>query len=170
MNLPKEVGKTASASRKTFALAESVSGGLGASLVTDVPGASGYFLASFVTYSDESKIKVLGVKEETLLRYGAVSAPVAKQMASGARMIACADIGASCTGIAGPGGGTETKPIGLVFFAVDDGDRVFSERRVFKGDRWAVKSQTAVRLLELVEAAMKGRIPARDRAHRERSE
>jgi len=68
--------------------------------------------------------------------------------------VAGADIGASCTGIAGPGGGSEEKPVGLVFLAVDDGDHLRSERKVYQGDRWAVKSQAAVRLLELVLKAL----------------
>ncbi|HVO77315.1 MAG TPA: CinA family protein [Methanomassiliicoccales archaeon] len=154
MDLAREVGRTARERGRTIALAESITGGLAGSLVTDVPGSSDYFLASFVTYSNDSKMKVLGVRQSTIEKHGAVSAPVAKEMASGARSIAGADIGASCTGIAGPGGGSEGKPVGLVFLAVDDGRRVRSERKVFCGDRWAIKSQTAVRLLELVLRAL----------------
>jgi len=170
MNLPKEVGKTARETGKSFAFAESVTGGLAASLVTDVPGSSRYFFASFVTYSNESKVNVLWVNEDTLLRYGAVSAQVAKQMASGARRVAGSDVGASCSGIAGPGGATDAKPIGLVYFAVDDGTRVFSEKQIFYGDRWAIKSQAAIRMLELVNSALKGRKASRGRSHRERAD
>jgi len=154
MDLAKEVGKTASKKRRTIALAESITGGLAGSLITDIPGSSDYFLASFVTYSNDAKMNVLGVERATIEKHGAVSAQVAKEMASGARRIAGADIGASCTGIAGPGGGSEKKPIGLVFLAVDDGKSVRSERKVFCGDRWAIKSQAAVRLLELVLKAL----------------
>ncbi len=154
MNLAREVGKTAREKGRTLAFAESVTGGLAASLVTDIPGSSDYFLASFVTYSNESKIGVLGVERSVLEKHGAVSAQVAKQMATGARRIARSDIGASCTGIAGPGGGSEQKPVGLVFLAVDDGEHVRSERKVYEGDRWGIKSQAAVRLLELVHRAL----------------
>jgi len=154
MNLAKEVGRTARERGLTFAFAESVTGGLAGSLVTDVPGSSDYFLASLVTYSNESKMNALGVKRSTVERYGAVSAQVAKEMAVGARRVAAADIGVSCTGIAGPTGGTDEKPIGLVFLAIDDGHHVRSERKVYEGDRWAIKSQTAVRMLELVLRAL----------------
>ncbi|MDD1770715.1 MAG: CinA family protein [Methanomassiliicoccales archaeon] len=154
MNLAREVGRTARDKGRTVALAESITGGLAASLMTDVPGSSDYFLASFVTYSNDSKSKVLGVRCDTLERYGAVSRQVAKEMATGARKVAGADIGASCTGIAGPGGGSEEKPVGLVFLAIDDGVHVRSERKIYDGDRWAVKSQAAVRLLELLLKAL----------------
>ncbi len=154
MDLAKEVGKTARVKGRTIALAESITGGLAGSLITDVPGSSDYFLASFAAYSNGSRIKALGVRPETIQKHGAVSAQVAKEMASGARRIAGADIGASCTGIAGPGGGSEEKPVGLVFLAVDDGRHVRSEKRMFCGDRWAIKSQAAVRLLELVLRAL----------------
>jgi PncC family amidohydrolase len=155
MNLAKEVGKTARKKGKTIALAESITGGLVGSLITDEPGASDYFLASFVTYGNESKIKVLGVKESTLLDRGAVSAQVAKEMATGARLLARSDIGAACTGIAGPGGGSEDKPVGLVYLALDDGKKVRSEKRLFLGDRWAIKCQTAARLLEMIRNSLK---------------
>ncbi|MGD1061035.1 MAG: CinA family protein [Methanomassiliicoccales archaeon] len=154
MNLAKEVGRTARDKGRTIALAESVTGGLASSLVTDIPGSSDYFLASFVVYSNDAKSSALGVKKSTLAKHGAVSAQVAKEMATGARKVAGADVGASCTGIAGPGGGSDEKPVGLVFLAVDDGKRVRSERHFYEGDRWAVKSQAAVRLLELVLKAL----------------
>jgi len=155
MNLAKEVGKTAREKGKTIALAESITGGLVGSLITDEPGASDYFLASLVAYNNESKTKLLGVKGSTLRDHGAVSAQVAKEMATGARMLAGSDIGAACTGIAGPGGGSEDKPVGLVYLAIDDGKKVRSEKRLFLGDRWAIKCQTTVRLLEMIRNSLK---------------
>ncbi len=112
-------------------------------MLTDVPGSSEYFLLSLVTYSDASKVALLGVGPEMLERHGAVSEAVAGAMAAGARRAAGADIGLAVTGIAGPGGGTPRKPIGLVFFCLDDGAGSKIDRRVFSGDRLAIKRQAA---------------------------
>jgi nicotinamide-nucleotide amidase len=150
MSLPKEVGKTIEGLGKTLAIAESITGGLASSMITDVPGSSRYFLLGVVAYSNESKVKLLGVKESTLAEHGAVSRQVALQMAQGVRGIAKSSIGASCTGIAGPSGGTATKPVGLVHFAVVDEGRAASHHEVFSGDRWEIKRQAAERLLELI--------------------
>lgn len=133
-----------------MALAESVTGGLASSMITEIPGSSSYFLAGFVTYSNQSKVELLGVKEETISAYGAVSAQTALEMAIGARRTIGADIGAACTGIAGPTGATKDKPIGLVFFAVDDGAQTIVEKALFEGDRARIKRQAADRLLELI--------------------
>lgn len=150
MSLPREVGRIISGNGRTVAVAESITGGLVSSLITDVPGASAYFLAGFVVYSNSSKVSVLGVKESTLAEHGAVSEEVAREMARGARERSGADIGASCTGIAGPTGATPGKPIGLVHFAVDDGSRCIAHREVFSGDRQRIKRAAADRLLELI--------------------
>lgn len=103
----------------TIATAESCSGGLLSKRITDVPGASAVFHLGVCTYADEMKIKMLGVGAETLKQYGAVSKQTAKEMAAGVRKQAGADIGIGITGIAGPGGGTEEKPVGLIYIAVD---------------------------------------------------
>jgi PncC family amidohydrolase len=150
MSLPKEVGKTIEGLGKTLAIAESVTGGLASSMITDVPGSSGYFLLGVVAYSNEAKVSILGVRGPTLAKHGAVSEQVALEMAQGVRRIAQTSIGASCTGIAGPAGATTSKPVGLVYFAVVDGDVVIGHREVFPGDRWEVKRQAAERLLELI--------------------
>ena len=102
----------------TIAVAESCTGGLIASRLTDVAGSSNYFLLSAVTYSNEAKIKVLGVSPETLEKHGAVHEETAKQMAQGARTVAGATYGISTTGIAGPDGGTPEKPVGTVCIGV----------------------------------------------------
>jgi len=150
MSLQKEVGKTIKGLGKTLALAESITGGLASSMITDVPGSSDYFVLGVVAYSNDAKVRLLGVRESTLAEHGAVSQPVALEMALGVRDVARASIGASCTGIAGPTGATSSKPVGLVHFAVVDGADLICHHEIFPGDRWEVKSRAAERLLELI--------------------
>ena len=150
MNQPKEVGKIARAKGLKLAVAESITGGLICSLLTDVPGSSDYFMAGFVTYSNASKVKILGVKEETLAHYGAVSEATAREMAAGARVVGGADIGVATTGIAGPTGATPTKPVGLVYMAVDNGRKVVVDSKLFGGDRIGIKEKAAIRTLAMI--------------------
>ncbi|MEM0449193.1 MAG: CinA family protein [Methanomassiliicoccales archaeon] len=150
MDLSTMVGKTLKQRGLSLALAESLTGGLIGAMITEVPGSSAYFVLDVVAYSNRSKVEILGVQESTLRSHGAVSAECAREMASGVRQIAGADLGASCTGIAGPGGATAKKPIGLVYLAVDDGRRTLIEERCFQGDRAEVRKATAQRLLELI--------------------
>ena len=98
--------------------AESCTGGMIGASITSIPGISAYYECGFVTYSNEAKHKLIGVKKETLEKYGAVSSQTVLEMAEGALLVSGADISVSVSGIAGPGGGTATKPIGLVYFAV----------------------------------------------------
>lgn len=134
----------------TIAVAESVTGGLISDMITDIPGASSYFIAGFIAYSDQIKIKILGVKEETLRNYGAVSAETAKEMAVGVRRITGAGIGLSSTGIAGPGGGTSVKPVGLVHFAVDCCGRLVHHQKNFNGSRTQIKEKASKYAIEMV--------------------
>ena len=134
--LPEVLGGMLMDRRATLAVAESCTGGLMAKQLTDVPGSSGFFLLSAVTYANEAKIAVLGVAPETLERYGAVDEATAREMAEGARRCAGADYALSTTGIAGPDGGTAEKPVGTVCIglATPEGTRTF--RYVFPfGDR-----------------------------------
>ena len=108
--------------------AESCTGGLIGYSITDIPGASDVFLGSAVTYSNESKENILGVKHQTLLQYGAVSEETAREMVLGSIEVYQSDIAVSVTGIAGPGGATPDKPVGLVYIAVADGPRVIVTR------------------------------------------
>ena len=103
---------------ETLATAESCTGGLVAKRLTDVAGASDVFLGGAITYANEAKVKMLGVSEDTLKEFGAVSEPVAAQMAEGIRNALGADYGISTTGIAGPGGGSDEKPVGTVYVGV----------------------------------------------------
>ena len=119
-------------------------------MITDVPGSSDYFLASLVTYSDRSKVDLLGVRPSTLEAQGAVSGETAREMAAGARRAVRADLGLAITGIAGPGGGSSDKPVGLVYFALDDGGHPVVQRTVFSGDRQAVKEGAAQQALLLL--------------------
>lgn len=125
--------------------AESCTGGLVGSLITDVPGASAYFLGSAGTYCNEMKEHILGVSSDTLAKYTAVSAETAAEMADGSRRLYGSDIAVSTTGIAGPGGGTETQPVGLVYTGVAGPWGTITHRDVYPGDREEVKRRAATR-------------------------
>jgi PncC family amidohydrolase len=138
----------------TVALAESCTGGLIAGAITEVPGSSGYFLGGVVSYSDAAKTALLDVPEAALAAHGAVSAQVAKAMAAGARARFGAALSGSVTGIAGPEGGSEAKPVGLVYVGVDDGSSIEVRRFTFDGDRAAIREAAARATLEwLIERA-----------------
>ncbi len=135
----------------TLATAESCTGGLIAHRITNVPGSSDYFLEGVVSYSNESKEKILGVPKDILIEHGAVSAPVVKAMASGVRRLSGADIGVAVSGIAGPGGGTPEKPVGTVFIGMDsDKGGVRSEKFLFHGTREEIKLVTSSRALGFI--------------------
>jgi len=136
--------------KKTLALAESCTGGGIAHRVTNVPGASAVFLAGFVTYSNESKQKFLGVRAETLAAHGAVSEAVARELAEGARSQTGADYALAVTGIAGPGGGTKDKPVGTVFIALAGESGTVVERRLNSYERETFKQLTAQQVLEML--------------------
>ena len=157
-------------SGETLATAESCTGGLLASTVTDVPGASDYFDRGVVTYAYDAKRELLGVTREALDEHGAVSEPVARQMARRVRDLAGTTWGVSVTGIAGPGGGTEEKPVGTVFLGVayagewGSGTSYAEVRhRVFEGDRSAVKAGAARGALDFLVEEMAGRNSAHER-------
>lgn len=140
----------------TLAVAESVTGGLIASRLTDVPGISRFFLEGIVSYSNKAKVRLLGCIEEELLHFGAVSAPVAEQMARGARTRSGATFAVSTTGIAGPSGGTPEKPVGLVWFGVSTPTKTFSHSVVFEGDRKKIKHRAADEAFRLLIEELKG--------------
>lgn len=149
--LPETVGNLLRTRHKTIALAESCTGGLLSQILTDVPGATDYVLAGWVTYSNEAKVSLLGVSEEMIADFGAVSEPVARMMAAGAAEKSGADVSAAITGIAGPGGGTDQKPIGLVYIAVMiDGDCRVQEYRFPPANRHWVRLRSALTALNLI--------------------
>ena len=144
------VGLRLSVGGYTIAVAESCTGGLIAERLTDVAGSSRYFLEGVVAYSNESKTRTIGVEPILLLEHGAVSAPVAEAMAEGIRKRAGTDFGLSVTGIAGPGGGTEEKPVGLVYIAL--ASEVLTEHRKLRlpGDRQLIRWRASQAALDLL--------------------
>ena len=149
-NTEKRLGERLASLGKTLALAESCTGGLIAHRVTNVPGSSAFFLGGVVAYSNEAKMKLLGVEESALAEWGAVSEAVACQMAAGACRRFGADLAAGVTGIAGPTGGTPEKPVGLVYVAVAWEGEAAATRFEFEGTRLVIKEQTAEQALRLL--------------------
>jgi nicotinamide-nucleotide amidase len=145
----------------TVAVAESCTGGLVADAITDIAGSSGYFAGGIVSYSNEAKEQLLDVPGAILAAHGAVSAQVARAMAEGARARFAADVAASVTGIAGPDGGSDAKPVGLTYVAVADPDGVDVRRFVWQGDRSANKQSSAAAVLELLLERAGAPAPAR---------
>ena len=141
---------------KTMCCAESCTGGLIGAAMTDMAGSSEYFLGSAVTYSNEAKMRILGVEEDTLIAHGAVSEETAREMALGAARVFGADYSVAVTGIAGPGGATETKPVGLVYIAVSDGSRTIVTRNVFEGGRQQVRESTVKEACGLLKDFIEG--------------
>jgi PncC family amidohydrolase len=132
---------------KTLASAESCTGGLLGKLLTDRPGASKFYRGGVIAYHNDAKIVLLGVPKKVLGRYGAVSAETAQCMAVGVREKLKATIGISITGIAGPSGGSRSKPVGLVFIALATKDRAWSKRFLFKGKRADIRKKAAAEAL-----------------------
>lgn len=142
LKLSEKLGEILRRKNKKLACVESCTGGLFASAITEIPGSSDYFDRGFITYSNDSKIEILGVKKETIDRYGAVSKECAKEMVEGLKNISKCSICVSITGIAGPTGGTIEKPVGLVYtgFVIDNITVV--EKNIFSGSRREVRLST----------------------------
>jgi nicotinamide-nucleotide amidase len=141
--------------KRTVALGESCTGGFIAHRLTNVPGASAVLLAGLVAYSNEAKEKFLGVRNETLRTHGAVSEAVAREMADGARQNCGADYAISVTGIAGPSGGTEEKPVGTVWMALASSGPTIAQRRLNRYDRETFKFVTSQQALDLLRRALR---------------
>lgn len=151
-SLAKVVGQKLAQQKKTIAVAESCTGGILAKLITDIPGASRYFTRGWVTYSNDAKNSELGIPPRLIEKYGAVSEQVARSMAQGARKRAGTDFAIGITGIAGPTGGSEQKPVGLVYISVDSDSDCETQRFIFFHDRGFIRlraAQTALNMLRL---------------------
>jgi nicotinamide-nucleotide amidase len=144
------VGLKLSVGGYTLSVAESCTGGLIAQRLTDVPGSSKYFIEGVVAYSNDAKTRALGVEPVLLLEHGAVSAPVAEAMAEGIRKRARTDFGLSVTGIAGPGGGTEEKPLGLIYIALADDAHTEHRKMIVPGDRQLIRWRASQAALDLL--------------------
>jgi len=150
------VGELLTARNMTLSLAESCTGGLIGHRLTSISGSSVYFERGAVVYSDRSKVEMLGVQQHTLDTYGAVSDQTVREMAEGIRRSARTDVGLAVTGIAGPSGGSETKPVGTVFIGLSERSSVFSGQYRFSGDRQSVKVATAEMALDWVRRYLHG--------------
>ena len=155
---PAEIVATLREKNLQIATAESCTGGIVAARLTDVPGCSRVFGTGVVSYSGDCKETMLGVRRETLSRYGAVSEQTARQMAEGAVRVFGSDYSVAVTGIAGPGGATPGKPVGLVYIAVADGPRTVVTRNVFNGDRQTVRESTVREACSLLIDMGEGRL------------
>jgi len=158
--LERVVARLLESQGRTLAVAESCTGGLVAARLTDVPGISAYFLEGVVTYSNESKARLLGVPEELFGTVGAVSEQVARAMAEGVRVRSGADIGVGITGIAGPGGGSAAKPVGTVHVAVATAAHTSHRKFALRGTRTVIKDRAAKHALNMVRSellALRGR-------------
>lgn len=155
--LSQQAGAALTASGSTICAAESCTGGLALSTLTDLAGSSAYVLGGFVTYSDEAKMRILAVREATLLEHGAVSQPTAAEMARGAQKIFGSDFALSVTGIAGPGGATDDKPVGLTYIGLAGrGDLLKVERHIWPGDRMENKQLSVAAALKLLLSELTG--------------
>jgi nicotinamide-nucleotide amidase len=150
------VGEILRAKKATVTLAESCTGGLVAQMITSVAGSSDYFERGFVVYANKAKTEMLGVAEPLLIEHGAVSEPVARAMAEGARARAGATYGVSVTGIAGPGGGTAEKPVGTVWIAVAGPGGTSTQLLQWPGDRAMIRGLSAMVALDLLRRAALG--------------
>ncbi|PJC86393.1 damage-inducible protein CinA [Vibrio sp. HA2012] len=151
-------GQLLQATGETLVTAESCTGGGIASAVTDIAGSSAWFDRAFVTYSNAAKMEMLGVRADTLDKWGAVSEQVVEQMAQGALLYSGGTISVAVSGIAGPDGGSEEKPVGTVWFAWQKGDQKVQQVHQFNGDREAVRKQACITALlgvnELLEESL----------------
>ena len=154
--LAEQLGMLLLARGHKLALAESCTGGWAAQAVTAISGSSAWFDRGFVTYSNAAKVEMLGVTEQTLLQYGAVSEQAVREMAQGALARSRANIAAAISGIAGPDGGTPEKPVGTVCIAADVDGIVQSFRAILIGDRHEVRQRSAQSALSLVRRMLLG--------------
>jgi nicotinamide-nucleotide amidase len=150
-SLEQEIGELLREKKLTLGAVESATGGLISHLITNIPGSSDYYLGSITSYSNEIKMKLAGVKSTTLEKYGAVSAQVAEEMAQGGRKALGVDVCIADTGIAGPGGETPDKPVGLFYLGISHKGGTFARKHIFTGSREENKQAAAVTALKWVK-------------------
>ena len=155
-DLVRKIGEELKASRAMLVTAESCTGGGVAQALTSIAGSSEWFERGFITYSDDSKHDLLGVRSETLARHGAVSEETAREMARGALERSKGTLALAVTGVAGPGGGSSAKPVGMVCFAWASKGAVRSETQRFSGERESVRKQSVIRALQGVLEQLAG--------------
>jgi len=141
-----------------LAVAESCTGGLIGHLLTNVPGSSDYFLGGVIAYANEAKVGLLGVRQDTLEKHGAVSQETALEMARGVRTAMQAGIGISVTGIAGPSGGTVEKPVGTVWIGLSSNDEEYARHFQWSGNRLSVKKQSAQAALQMLRQYLQKKV------------
>ena len=156
-NIPAALSSRLKRSRRTVAVAESCTAGLLGYRLTEIAGSSDYFLGGVIAYRDKVKTKLLGVPEKLLKRDGAVNPQTAASMARRVRRLFGSDYGVSITGVAGPGGGTQKKPVGLVYAAVSSATRTIGKEYRFRGARAQVRSRSAQAALELLLGFLTGK-------------
>lgn len=150
MEIEAKVGQTLRRKKMTIAVAESCTGGFISNRITDISGSSHYFKMGLVAYSNKIKENILWIPGSIIDKYGAVSKQVALEMAEGVRAIADTDIGLGVTGIAGPTGGTKSKPVGMVYIALVSNKRRVERKFLFRGSRQDIKSQASQMALDLI--------------------
>lgn len=149
--LEEQIGALLRKHGKTISIAESCTGGFISHRITNVPGSSNYYNCSVIAYSNQSKIDTLHVSPQTLKKFGAVSRQTAIEMAQGIKQVSGSDLGLAVTGIAGPGGGTPEKPVGLVYICLASDKSVVCEESRFKGKREEIKSQASEAALQMIK-------------------
>lgn len=149
--LEKQIGAFLTKYGKTISVAESCTGGLISHRITNVPGSSNYYDRGVIAYSNQSKTAILRVSPKTLKKFGAVSRQTAIEMAQGIKQISGSDLGLAVTGIAGPGGGTPKKPVGLVYISLASDQDVVCEEFRFKGKREEIKFQASEAALKMIK-------------------
>lgn len=154
-NLAKRIGRMLSKKNFSLSVCESCTGGMLGSIITEIPGSSEYFKGGIIAYSNELKKKIIGVKNKTLKNFGAVSRETAKEMALGLKKLTHSDIGISITGIAGPGGGTKDKPVGLVYIGVILNKKIMVEKNIFTGSRQQIRKKACEKALKLLIQMLK---------------
>ncbi len=143
VSLEQEIGNLLRQKELTLGVVESATGGLISHLITNAPGSSDYYKGSVTVYSNEAKIKIIGVKEDTINKYGAVSSQTAEEMAQGGRKTLAVDICIADTGIAGPSGATPGKPVGLFYLGLSHQAETYTRKHVFRGTREQNKHSAA---------------------------